>query len=63
MATYSSILAWEISMDRGAWQAWCHPWQRVQLDLATEQPVTKQLQQLYRNREKRNEFSEMFHPQ
>ena len=38
-------------------------WQRVQLDLATEQPVTKQPQQLYRNREKRNEFSEMFHPQ
>ena len=26
MATYSSILAWEISMDRGAWQAWRHPW-------------------------------------
>ena len=23
MATYSSVLAWRIPMDRGAWQRWC----------------------------------------
>ena len=30
MATYSSILAWRIPMDRGAWQA---PWGHKELDM------------------------------
>ena len=29
MATHSSILAWKIPMDRGAWQATVHGLQRV----------------------------------
>ena len=29
MATHSSILAWRIPMDRGAWQALVHGVQRV----------------------------------
>ena len=29
MATHSSILAWRITMDRGAWQATFHEVQRV----------------------------------
>ena len=29
MATHSSILAWRIPMDRGAWQATAHEVQRV----------------------------------
>ena len=37
VATHSSILAWEIPMDRGAWQATIHGVQRVGHDLATEQ--------------------------
>ena len=37
VATHSSILAWEIPMDRGAWQATVHGVQRVGHDLATEQ--------------------------
>ena len=32
IATYSSILAWRILMDRGAWQATVHGWQRVRYD-------------------------------
>ena len=37
VTTHSSILAWEIPMDRGAWQATIHGVQRVGHDLATEQ--------------------------
>ena len=33
MATYSSILAWRISMDRGAWQATYSPWDHKELDM------------------------------
>ena len=32
MATYSSVLAWRISLDRGAWQAIVHGLQRVRHD-------------------------------
>ena len=31
-ATYSSILAWRIPMDRGVWQASYSPWGRKELD-------------------------------
>ena len=37
MATYSSILAWRIPMDRGAWQATVHGVARVRHDLATKE--------------------------
>ena len=37
MATHSSILAWRIPMDRGAWQATVHGVTRVEHDLAIEQ--------------------------
>ena len=37
MATHSSILAWEIPMDRGAWQAPRGHKKRVRYDLATKQ--------------------------
>ena len=36
METPSSILAWEVPMDRGAWQATVHGVTRVGHDLATE---------------------------
>ena len=37
MATHSSILAWRITMDRGAWQATVHVGlKRVRHDLATK---------------------------
>ena len=36
MATHSSILAWKIPMDRGAWQATYSPWCLKELD-KTEQ--------------------------
>ena len=37
MATHSSILAWRIPMDRGAWRAVCSPWNhRVGHDCATK---------------------------
>ena len=32
MATHSSILAWRISMDRGAWQATYSTWGHKELD-------------------------------
>ena len=32
MATQSSILAWRIPMDRGAWQG-CSPWGRKESDM------------------------------
>ena len=38
MATHSSILAWEIPVDRGAWQATVHGIARVGHDLATKPP-------------------------
>ena len=37
MATHSSILAWSIPMDRGAWWATVHGVIRVEHDLAIEQ--------------------------
>ena len=37
MATHSSILAWRIPMDRGAWQATVPGVTRVEHDLAIEQ--------------------------
>ena len=36
MATHSSILAWRLSMDRGAWQAADHGGHRVRHDWATK---------------------------
>ena len=36
MATHSSVLAWRIPMDRGAWRAVVHGLQRVGHDLAAE---------------------------
>ena len=38
MATYSSILAWKNSMDRGAWQATYSPWGCKESDM-TEQLI------------------------
>ena len=38
MATHSSILAWRIPMDRGAWQATVHGVTRVGHNLATKLP-------------------------
>ena len=42
MATYFSILAWRIPMDRGAWQATVHGVARVRHDLATKTTKTNQ---------------------
>ena len=39
MATHSSILAWEISMDRGAWQVTVPGVIRVRQNLATKPPL------------------------
>ena len=36
MATHSSILAWRITMDRGAWRATVHRGRRVGHDLTTK---------------------------
>ena len=36
MATHSSILAWRVSMDRGAWRATVHGVTRVRQDLVTK---------------------------
>ena len=33
MATHSSILAWRIPVDRGAWRATYSPWGRKELDM------------------------------
>ena len=38
MAIHSSILAWRIPMDRGAWQATVHGVLRVRHDLASKPP-------------------------
>ena len=38
MATHSSILAWRIPMDRGAWQAAVHEVTTVRHSLATKPP-------------------------
>ena len=38
MAIHSSLLAWRIPMDRGAWQATVHGFARVRHDLATKPP-------------------------
>ena len=38
MATHSSILAWRIPMDKGAWQATIHGVARVGHDLAAKPP-------------------------
>ena len=38
MATHSSILAWSIPKDRGAWQATVHGVIRVGRNLATKPP-------------------------
>ena len=40
MATHAIILAWEISMDRGAWRATVHGVARVGHDLVTKPPPT-----------------------
>ena len=50
MGTHSSILAWRIPKDRGAWQATVHGVARVGHDLATKttKPIrTAHLYQLY----------------
>ena len=41
MATHSSILAWRIPPDRGAWQATAHAFARVRHDLATRERETE----------------------
>ena len=41
MATHSSILAWRIPPDRGAWQATVHAFARVRHDLATRERETE----------------------
>ena len=46
MATHSSILAWRISMDRGAWQATYSTWGRKE-SVTTEQPSTAEHSILY----------------
>jgi len=38
VASHSSILAWRIPVDRGAWQATVHEAARVRHDLVTKQP-------------------------
>ena len=43
MATHSSILAWRIPMDRGAWQATVHGFTRVGHDLVTKPPPSVML--------------------
>ena len=42
MATYSSILAWRIPLDRGAWQATVDGVTRVGHDLATKPPPNQE---------------------
>ena len=42
MATHSSILAWRIPTDRGAWQTTVHGVARVGYDLATKPPPRPQ---------------------
>ena len=42
MATHSSILAWRIPMDRGAWQATVHDIARVRHNLATKPPPAEE---------------------
>ena len=39
MAAHSNILAWKISMDKGAWRATVHGC-RVEQDLATKQQIS-----------------------
>ena len=43
MATHSSILAWRIPMDRGAWQGTYSSWDRKELDTAevTQHSITQ----------------------
>ena len=41
MATYSSILAWRIPLDRGTWQATVHGVATVRHNLATKSPHLK----------------------
>jgi len=43
MATHSSILAWRILMDRGAWQATVHGVARVEHNLAAKPPPPQHL--------------------
>ena len=43
METHSSILAWEIPMDRGAWQATVHGVPRAKYNVATKTTATIQL--------------------
>ena len=33
-ATHSSVLAWRILMDRGAWRTACSPWDRKETDMS-----------------------------
>ena len=44
MAIHSSIFAWRIPMDRGAWQATVHGFARVRHDLASKPPPPLQSQ-------------------
>ena len=44
MATYSSILSWEITWTEGAWQITVHGVTRVRHDLATKQQPPPPLQ-------------------
>ena len=44
MATYSSILAWRIPMDRGAWQAMVHGWDLKESDRTERLSAAQQTQ-------------------
>ena len=48
MATHSSMLAWRIPMDRGAWWTTYSPWGRKELD-TTERLWASLLAQLVKN--------------
>ena len=45
MSTHSSVLAWGIPMDRGAWQATVHGVTRVGHDLGTKPPPSQAILQ------------------
>ena len=43
MATHSSILAWGIPMDRGAWQAIYSPWGHKESDMSEQLSIAQSL--------------------
>ena len=51
LATQSSILAWRVPTDRGAWQATVHGVERVRHDLVTKPPLPPITQCQFREQE------------